>query len=405
MERFRIAFLVLIALVLHLHEQAAAQWVQLSFPDAAGDIRAFGSVNSNLFAGTMKGVYRSSNGGTNWVSVNGGGLDSNLTINCMATPTTNLFVGTLGGGIYFSSNLGATWLPKSAGLTNLDVRNILVMGSSFYAATLGSGVFVSTDNGTNWSSRNSGLTDVRVRCLSGIGGVILAGTNGGGIFKSTNYGQSWAAVNTGLTNLDIINIQSSGQEFFATTSSGVSLSSDYGLAWSPRSNGLTNLDVQDMLPFNSSLYAATLDSGVFVSSDRGTTWSEFNTELGNLHVLSLAGMGPYVFAGVNSGGLWRIDVTVTVGSRPVQYQYELQQNYPNPFNPCTLIRYTIDSRQVTNICVFDLLGREVAVLVNEEKEAGAHTVKFDGSRLASGVYLCRMQAGSFAAAKKILLLR
>jgi hypothetical protein len=90
----------------------------------------------------------------------------------------------------------------------------------------------------------------------------------------------------------------------------------------------------------------------------------------------------------------------------------LLQNYPNPFNPKTSIGYTVgvDSRQslvVSNVklAVYDLLGREVAVLVNEKKEPGSYEVQFDGSGLSSGVYLCRMQTGDFVQTRRLLLVK
>jgi hypothetical protein len=83
--------------------------------------------------------------------------------------------------------------------------------------------------------------------------------------------------------------------------------------------------------------------------------------------------------------------------------YSLEQNYPNPFNPSTHIRLSIAEKQMTIVKVFDLLGREVATLMDEVKEAGAYAVEFNATGLPSGVYFCRMQAGTFASTKKLLL--
>jgi hypothetical protein len=83
----------------------------------------------------------------------------------------------------------------------------------------------------------------------------------------------------------------------------------------------------------------------------------------------------------------------------------LHQNYPNPFNPTTTIAFSIPQTSFATLKVFDLLGREVATLANEEMTAGSHARIFDGSELASGVYLYRLHAGSFVQTKKLLLLR
>jgi hypothetical protein len=87
--------------------------------------------------------------------------------------------------------------------------------------------------------------------------------------------------------------------------------------------------------------------------------------------------------------------------------YELFQNYPNPFNPTTKIEYQIPAGTYghTSLRIYDMLGRDVATLVNEQKEPGGYEVIFDASRFASGVYIYQLQAGSFSAVKKMLLLR
>ncbi len=85
--------------------------------------------------------------------------------------------------------------------------------------------------------------------------------------------------------------------------------------------------------------------------------------------------------------------------------YELAQNYPNPFNPTTRVRFQVPGDSDVRLSVYDLLGREVTVLVNERKAAGTYEVRFDANGLASGVYLYRLTAGSFSAVKRMVLLK
>jgi hypothetical protein len=128
----------------------------------------------------------------------------------------------------------------------------------------------------------------------------------------------------------------------------------------------------------------------------------------------------------NSGNTWNAEAAyegllelhspfTNVDSRSVQkppVAFRLDQNYPNPFNPVTLIRYTIPATagsmpgaRNVELRVYDVLGREVAVLVNEKKEPGHYEVVFDGSKLATGMYLYRLQVGSFVETRKLILLR
>jgi len=86
-------------------------------------------------------------------------------------------------------------------------------------------------------------------------------------------------------------------------------------------------------------------------------------------------------------------------------QYVLFQNYPNPFNPITKIKYKIPELSFITLKVYDVLGSEVATLVNEEKLIGSYEFVFDGSKLSSGIYFYGLQAGSFVETKKMMLLK
>jgi alpha-D-xyloside xylohydrolase len=89
----------------------------------------------------------------------------------------------------------------------------------------------------------------------------------------------------------------------------------------------------------------------------------------------------------------------------VPARFTLEQNFPNPFNPSTLINYQLPVSTHVALKVYDVLGREVRTLVNEEKRAGSYRVKFDASGLPSGVYFYRLQAGSYSETKKLLVLK
>jgi len=88
-----------------------------------------------------------------------------------------------------------------------------------------------------------------------------------------------------------------------------------------------------------------------------------------------------------------------------QRDFSLGQNYANPFNPTTKIQFTIVNRQLTIVKVYDVLGSEVATLVNDVQEPGTYTVQFEGRNLASGVYFYRLITGKYAETRRMLLLR
>jgi len=105
-------------------------------------------------------------------------------------------------------------------------------------------------------------------------------------------------------------------------------------------------------------------------------------------------------------------VSVEQNNSLIPQNFALEQNYPNPFNPTTTIKYTIANVTLSGVegsrvllKVYDVLGNEIATLVNEEKPAGNYKVEFNASNLASGIYFYRLQAGSFVETKKMILLR
>ena len=86
-------------------------------------------------------------------------------------------------------------------------------------------------------------------------------------------------------------------------------------------------------------------------------------------------------------------------------EFNLEQNYPNPFNPSTKINYTLAERSNVTIKVYDVLGNEIATLINTTQEAGAYDVNFDASQLSSGLYIYTLNAGNFTSSKKMMLLK
>jgi len=96
---------------------------------------------------------------------------------------------------------------------------------------------------------------------------------------------------------------------------------------------------------------------------------------------------------------------ITADEAAVPLRTELLQNYPNPFNPKTVVscQWPVVSR--VKLVVYDMLGREVATLVDGEKEAGTYRIEFDGTKLSSGVYICRMTAGTFVDCRKMILMK
>jgi len=150
----------------------------------------------------------------------------------------------------------------------------------------------------------------------------------------------------------------------------------------------------------------TYFSGFPISTDLSTTYS-FITKTGESFSVLADAVNP-----PNSGTImgtigWSdnsvTDVEEVSGITPTEFS--ISQNYPNPFNPSTLIEYSLTTESFVDLKVYDILGNEVAVLVNEEQNAGAYRANFNASGLASGLYIAKITAGNFSKSIKMTLLK
>jgi hypothetical protein len=417
---------------------ASAQWVRTNGP-YSHVVYQFPVVNAlvvsgtNLVAATEDFIFLSTNDGANWSWV-----QSNLNVNSILSlivSGTNLFAATFSCGVYLSTDNGTSWtqvstgLPIDIGVFYWTVRPLAVSGSNLFAGT-GKGVFRSTNNGTSWTAVDSGLTNTYVSCLAVSGTNLFAGT-GGGVFLSSNNGTNWTPVNSGLTDTNVQSFAVSGTNLFAGTVStwgssqwrggGVFRSTNSGASWTAVNAGLPispteYLRVQCFFVMDTTLLVSIngngegiIGGGVFRSTNNGTNWTALNSGLPDANVMCFAVSGSNLFAGTWGAGVWRrplseiMSVIEPIGGPPSAFS--LRQNYPNPFNPSTTIKYELPNAFNVSLTVYDILGRQVFVLVNERKDAGVYEVKCDGSNLASGVYFYRLQAGDYVATKRFLLLK
>jgi hypothetical protein len=184
-----------------------------------------------------------------------------------------------------------------------------------------------------------------------------------------------------------------------------------------------NVTVTDVYPNFSEPADYTVDDGsgpAYVRQDGKNTWSNVATDtaLGKKilkvgdKISSLTGIMFYGFNHYKLVPRTNADfgTVTTTGVGPVKGSdvpnvYALDQNYPNPFNPSTRIQYGLPVAGLTTLKVYNLLGQEVATLVNEHQAPGTYTVKFDATSLASGMYFFRVQSGWFSAVKKMMLVK
>jgi len=183
---------------------------------------------------------------------------------------------------------------------------------------------------------------------------------------------------------------------------------NYTVQWSTALTGGTSLvHVLITQVANTSPQFFTMPVQIKIVTSLGDTLlTVFNDQLSQSFFLEVSGNVTDIQFDPNNLILKTVSVAVSVEDEKVALdKFELFQNYPNPFNPETIIRYQIPTKGFVSLKIFNLLGKEVAVLVNGENEAGTHQVKFDGSNLTSGIYFYLLKAGNFNTGKKLMLLK
>lgn len=282
-----------------------AQWMQTAGPEGA-TVRAFVVNGTNVFAATDGGIFRSTNDGASWTPASNG-LAGQF-ISSLANNGTALFAGSYGAsqlagaGVFRSTDNGANWTPANTGLSSQNILSLGTNGSTVFAGVIAGGAFRSTDNGATWVAASNGLGTQQVFAFAAIGNTVFAGTLTGGVFRSTDNGANWTAVNTGLVFPSISTLAVNGTTLFAgTNGAGIFRSTDNGANWTAVNNGLGIQAVSALLVNGTTLYAGSLSGGVYRTTDNGATWAVAGNGLGLQPISALAARGTSLLAGTIIG--------------------------------------------------------------------------------------------------------
>lgn len=341
------------------------------------------SDGTNIFIAVWAaGIYRSTDHGTTWTDISnnlGTHMFSSLAV-YNDEGTTNLFVGAPPYGVFRTTNYGTNWVLVNNGLTNLYVNDLTFYpetSGNLFAGTAGSGVFMSTDNGTNWSPVNDGLGSMSVNsltvCPDGTGGMyLLAGTtnngNGGGIWRRS------------LSEMILVTTTLTAQALAGSQTLEVESINGFNIGDNIKINpGGPNEETNTITGFGSLLLQTPL---------------QFDHSVGEI-VLNLT------------------PTSVEENNSSVPLDYVLLNNYPNPFNPSTIISWQSPVSSWQTLKVYDVLGNEVATIVDEFKPAGTYEVTWYSENLPSGVYFYQLKVFDpesglgqvFVQTKKMLLIK
>jgi len=336
-------------------------------------------------------------------------------LNAVATDNdSDVWFGTDGGLTFYDGTNWITYTTSNSGISHNRVKSIVVDSeNNKWAGTEGGGL-VKFD-GNEWivyNKSNSGIAGDKIISLAiDSESNKWIGSKAAGLNKFD--GTNWIKYLAGETIYDI-NFDKEGN-VWACTDNGVAVFNNVEwIFYNSTNSGLSNNSVRG-IDFDSygDKWIVTYGGGFYHFDDNNwVNYNRNNSPLQEEYISSIiVEANGNKLIGTEGGGLLIYNengVVVSVEEELEEYvinSYALEQNYPNPFNPSTGIRYEIGDTRFVTLKVYDVLGREVAVLVNEQLSAGSYEVEFDAESLTSGIYFYKLQSGSFIESRKMMLIK
>ncbi len=365
-----------------------------------------GFIDNNGFfiAGTdSAGVFRSVDRGKTWVQT---GLTlpfiGSITLDSMG----GIYAYSMHNGMFRSSDNGTSWasvnefiryqtvysLCAELNLRPLSWDSTKIFSENLVLAGTDQGVYVTFDNGYSWSPQGMYYDSIAV-ITSGISGAQYASTFSGTVYSSTNGWYPWDVKGQIGSRVKAMVSDSLGR-LFAVGPEGFFRSIDNGATWAKKNSGIQDKNLISVAITKTGIVfvGSYFNGDVYESLDGGETWSTFTTLGYPVRCLFVDPVNN-IYAAAAGKLFWSSTPmsVVQTDDADLPRQFALAQNYPNPFNPSTTIRFDVPQRSRVTLTVFDLLGRRVALLVNDVVAAGSHEVVWN-ARVASGIYFCRVEA-------------
>lgn len=427
---------IFILLFVLLFSSLYSQWIQqqTGITQNLNDI-CFMNATTGITVGLNGTMIRTTNGGLNWISI-----PLTTTQNVFSTCFPSVSTGYISGYTGFvikTTNSGINWFSTPGCGINVNCISFL---DSYTGITGGNGTLMchTSDGGTSFFPRYIPASYI----ISGIhyyssSLLVVCGTEmpGAIIYKSTNTGNNFSAVLT-LANSGLDVMYSLNSVYFKNGNTGFAVGShssygptfgdiyrttNSGNNWS----GIASIGPEAGISLNAIHFCDSLNGFVvgnngkiLRSTNGGVNWTTQNTpstvRLTGIHMVN-------AFTGYICGNSGTILKTTNGGlqgiipiSNEVPDKYKLEQNHPNPFNPSTIIRFSIsengspirtfgDDKVVLK--VYNILGKEIATLVNEELKAGIYEINWNASGYASGIYYYTLVTDNFSETKKMVLIK
>jgi len=411
--------------------------------DKSWTATSMSSDGTKLIAGTFNGrIYYSINSGTAWTETQPAGVvDKGWYTTSMSSDGTKLLAGAYPGRLYYSVNSGTVWTetqPAGPADLNWQATSMSSDGTKLIAGSFPNQfnpvgrLYLSANSGTSWTETQPGgdnhLGWVTAK-MSSDGTKMIAGVFNSSLFVSSNGGSNWTVTQPNSSGANVwqsASISSDATKLMAGVNGGrlylnigllpVELSSftasvvksDVMLQWSTATemnNYGFDVERRTTSLMSSPNYGGNAAGGwqkIGFAAGHGTSNSPQHYSYADR--LS-AGTYAYRLKQIDRDGKFEYSQTVEVSAAITPKEFGLEQNYPNPFNPTTMLNYQLTMNSQVSLKIYDAIGREVATLVNEVKDAGTYSAQFDGARLSSGIYFAKLTSDSKTQIRKLMLIK
>jgi photosystem II stability/assembly factor-like uncharacterized protein len=404
-----------------------SQWIQ----QTSGTTSSLTSVNfinenTGFCVGSGSTIIKTTNGGNSWILITSP-VQVNFDYVKMFT-VNNVIIGSLGSNLIIRTTDGGI----SFEILNVNIPSyeskLKIQFVSFlngYFLT-GSYIYKTSNSGSNWVTLNTSILNRDISFIDQNTGYLCGkytfpypppnGTNYSEIRQTTDGGSSWdilvsiQEMSFSINRVFFINSNTGFYNGFFSSSMARTING--GISWGAGAYGAGNFKNYYKVSFPNNNTGWFIGDQIIRSTNSGLNWNVMTTSFGTnfkdvFFIDTLTGWM------VSNGGL--IIKTTTGGitgilpiSSEIPGHYSLSQNYPNPFNPTTKIKFQIPasgSVAQTFLYVYDILGREIATLVNQQLKPGTYEVEWDASVYPSGVYFYKLSTGDYFETKRMVLLK
>ncbi len=285
-----------------------------------------------------------------------------------------------GGFLYSTVDGGATWKLQYINSPGAGIGALFFVNKEYGWCANVNNIFLTKDGGLDWTIVENTSSTRSIFFVDSLIGYSLTIEN---VRKTINGGLNWSTLNLfPWKYLRDIYANPRGECFIVAAY-------DYG------------------------------DASIFKSQNSGEEWSELILENFSSGMYGSITFSDYdhgwvgffhgmIYRTTDAGKNWSalsLGLTDIANETNGNIDYNVSQNYPNPFNPSTTISFTIPSSQMVELKIYDMLGREIAELINEYRQTGSYSAQFNASHLASGIYFYKLKAGNYVQTKKLILLK